>query len=160
MFGKIFCRKNACDVIRSVRSYPAEYYFAAEQASGHGTVRPRADHMVGRGRGLSGGMHKPADRHFTSFADGSEVQNVATLANLDHFWFVSECEWTCFLSGWLQTYLHRWTSLTALIGTKERGVCVCVVSKNATAVCMYRILSQTFAATSTAGSVSKLCLPT
>ena len=33
MFGKIFCRKNACDVIRSVRSYPAEYYFAAEQAS-------------------------------------------------------------------------------------------------------------------------------
>ena len=25
----------ACDVISSVRSHPAEYYFAAEQASGH-----------------------------------------------------------------------------------------------------------------------------
>ena len=38
MFGKIFCRKNACDVIRSVRSYPAEYYFAAEQAYGYVSV--------------------------------------------------------------------------------------------------------------------------
>ena len=34
VFGKILCHRMACDVIRSVRSYPAEYYFAAEQASG------------------------------------------------------------------------------------------------------------------------------
>ena len=33
--AKYFAVKNACDVIRSVRSYPAKYYFAAEQASGH-----------------------------------------------------------------------------------------------------------------------------
>ena len=32
--AKYFAAKNACDVIRGVRSYPAEYYFAAEQASG------------------------------------------------------------------------------------------------------------------------------
>ena len=32
--AKYFAVKNVCDVIRSVRSYPAKYYFAAEQASG------------------------------------------------------------------------------------------------------------------------------
>ena len=32
--AKYFAVKNACDVIRSVRSYPAKYYFAAEKASG------------------------------------------------------------------------------------------------------------------------------
>ena len=39
VFGKILCRKNACDSVSTyVRPYPAEYYFAAEQASGPGPV--------------------------------------------------------------------------------------------------------------------------
>ena len=44
--AKYFAVKSACDVIRSVRSYPAEYYFAAEQASvvwSVWSVRPQAN---------------------------------------------------------------------------------------------------------------------